>query len=82
MGLCYNNLYLIETRETKMTKTEKREQLLNDTLAFVLAGGEITSVKPKKITIKTPCRGKTANSFITGGSCPTSKISSLYHSTF
>lgn len=65
-----------------MTKSERREQLLNDTLAFVLAGGEITSVKSKKINIKTPCRGKTANSFITGGSCPTSKISSLYHSTF
>lgn len=62
-----------------MTKAELRAQLLEDTLSFVLKGGQIQEVPAQKKTIKHTCRAKSSNTFMVGGDAPTFKISSLYN---
>ena len=61
-----------------MTKKELRAQLLNDTLSFVLQGGQIQEVPAKKTRIKVTCRGRTSNGFMTSSE-PSFNISSIYN---
>lgn len=62
-----------------MTKKELREQLLNDTIAFVMNGGQIEEIPAKKIRTKVIVRGKTSRANTAGGDMPTFRISSLYN---
>lgn len=64
----------------KLTKTQIRTQLLDDTLAFVLQGGEIQEIPAQKKTIKHTCRAKSSNTYVTGGDAPKFTISGLYNS--
>ena len=41
-----------------MNKKELRSQVLTDTLAFVMGGGTITTVKPKRFKPNRSVRGK------------------------
>ena len=53
-----------------MTKKELRSQVLNDTLAFVLAGNSITTVKPKRIKPNRAVRGTETRGKPVGGDMP------------
>ena len=53
-----------------MTKKELRSQVLNDTLAFVLAGNLITTVKPKRIKQNRSVRGTETRGKPVGGDMP------------
>ena len=61
-----------------MTKKELRAQLLNDTLTFVLQGGQIQEVPAQKTRIKVTCRGRTSNGFMSSSE-PSFNISSIYN---
>ena len=62
-----------------MTKKEIRAQLLEDTLAYVLRGNAIQEIPAAKVKIKHQVRGRTSNTYMTGGDAPKFNISGLYH---
>ena len=53
-----------------MTKKELRSQVLTDTLAFVMGGGTITTVKPKRMKVKLTARGTETRGKPIGGDAP------------
>ena len=63
----------------KQSKAEIRAQLLNDTLTYVLKGGDIQEIPAQRKKIKITCSGKSARANTAGGSEPTFRISSLYN---
>ena len=62
-----------------MTKAELRAQLMNDTISFVMNGGQIETVPAKQIRIKHTAKGRSSANSVVGGSSPSSsQISSIY----
>ena len=53
-----------------MNKKELRSQVLTDTLAFVMGGGTITTVKPKRIKPNRSVRGTETRGKPIGGDMP------------
>ena len=61
-----------------MTKTERNAQIQAATELFLMNGGKINVIPPKKVKVKVTCSGRMKAANTGGGDLPKFNISSLY----
>ena len=61
-----------------MTKSELRASLLNDQIAFALAGGIVEKLAPQQVKVKSLCRAKESRGRSISGNIPSLRISSTF----
>jgi hypothetical protein len=61
-----------------MTKSEKNAQIQAATELFLMNGGKINVIPPKKVKVRVTCSGRMKSANTGGGDAPKFNISSLY----
>jgi hypothetical protein len=61
-----------------MTKSERNAQIQAATELFLMNGGKINVIPPKKVKVRVTCSGRMKSANTGGGDAPKFNISSLY----
>jgi hypothetical protein len=61
-----------------MTKSERNAQIQAATELFLMNGGKINVIPPKKVKVRVTCSGRMKSANTGGGNAPKFNISSLY----
>jgi hypothetical protein len=61
-----------------MTKSEKNAKIQAATELFLMNGGKINVIPPKKVKVRVTCSGRMKSANTGGGDAPKFNISSLY----